>query len=442
MACDYVYTALFTGVLLLLASSSSPGLIYASFQEIHSSMISDSSKIYGYAIPLPSGNDTTFETFLNSRSKVLVNDLLREDIAVFWTEEPVSCQCSPIRDMRNVLDVSFNKGTFIIPFVGDVYEDALMSSIVFDYCSDAEIDDWLTPLEGYLLLEPLSVRSIELVEPRIAQFFGTSTRYGWPVYLQIADAGGFLNFDFFLDNDIKTLLRSDSYNVFMWPYEPTPARMIEAMKNLIDKQSFNVIRRFVAQGGGYIGSCYGAQIASSGFIQPLSFFSLTYAYHPDKPCFPYSLTTSMSDTIQNFRWSLLKDLFISTSVITNSSHPLAFGVNRTVKDFFSGPWFIYLGRNSECVSVFDTIALETSSAPPVVQRIIGTPNWVVSSFGNGKLALFASHPEFVNNISLLFDQRIWPEDHYYGRRVIQNALFYVTGMSDRLSTQGYGHLFS
>jgi hypothetical protein len=69
--------------------------------------------------------------------------------------------------------------------------------------------------------------------------------------------------------------------------------------------------------------------------------------------------------------------------------------------------------------------------PTVVNRVIGTPNWVTSTFGEGRLALFASHPEFVNNISLLFEQRNWSEDQYYGRRIIQNSLFYVSGIADK-----------
>ncbi len=441
MTYSWVSVAISTSLFLLLVSSSSV-LISLFPDEIPSSVIIDSNKAYGFAIPLPSGTDTTFETFLNSRTRVLVNDLLREKVTVYWTTEQVHCLVLSIFDMNRTLDCSFEKGTFIIPYVGYAHQDTLMSSIIFDYCIDAELDDFLYPLEGYLLLEPLSVKSIELVEPKIAQHFGTSIRYGWPVYLQIADAGGFLSFDFFLDGEIETLLQLDTYNVFMWPYEPKPARMTETFTSLINKQSLNELRHFVSQGGGYIGSCYGAQVASSGFLQPFSLLSLRYAYQPDKHSYPFSLSASISDTIMNIRFPLLKDLFISTSIITNFSHPLAFSINKTLKDFFSGPWFVYLGKNSECVSIFDTITLETSDSPPVIQKIIGTPNWVTSTFGKGKVVLFASHPEFVNNISLLFESRIWPEDHYYGRRVIQNSIFYVTGKSNQIPMMNHCLPFS
>jgi hypothetical protein len=431
--------AIVASLLIFSSSVSSLGHLTTIHHDLEQFQINTANESYGFIIPLPAGNDTTFETFINSRSRVLVNDLLRENISVYWATENATVLVSPIDDMSTNSDLFIKRGDFIIPFTGDDHKDKMMASVVFDYCIDSELDDWNYPLDGYLLLNPLNVESYKLVEPRIAQHFGISTRYGWPVYLQIADAGGFLTFDFFLDGETELLLNSDTYNVFMWPYEPNPARMFEAAESLVNKESFNTIRRFVAQGGGYVGSCYGAQTASSGFLQPLSLLSLTYAYHPERPSFPLSLAMSMSDTIQQIRLSLLEDLFISTSVITNHSHPLAFGMNGPVKDFFSGPWFIYLGENSECVSAFNTIILESSSTPPVMNKIVGSPNWVASNFGKGRLALFASHPEFVNNVSLLFEQCDWPEDHYYGRRVIQNSLFYVTGIPDQypLFNQSY-----
>lgn len=431
--------AIVLACILLLISSSVSFSHVDSIQSKPLSLDSDFNEIYGIIIPLPSGNDTTFESILNSRSRVLINDLLRENITVYWSTEKVECYVSAILDLNSAVDHSFSKGSYIIPFVKDEHQNSLLSSIVFEYCIDSELNDWKVPLEGYFLLEPIFLNSYKLVEPKIAQYFGKEIRYGWPAYLQIADEGGFLTFDFFLDGETSSLLSPQDYNVFMWPYEPSPARVTEVFGNLIDKDSFNAIRKFVAQGGGYVGSCYGAQVASSGFLNPLSPLLLNYAYQVEKSSFPFSLSLSLSDTLQRFHQSLLNDLFISSSVITNHSHPLTFGVNGPIKDFFSGPWFIYLGKNSQSVSVFDNIILESSSTPRVVNKVIGTPNWVTSTFGEGTLALFASHPEFVNNISLLFEQRNWSEDQYYGRRVIHNSLFYVSGLADKKPSFHYSY---
>jgi len=40
---------------------------------------------YGFVIPLPSGEDSTYETFKNSKVRHLINDLLREGITVYWS---------------------------------------------------------------------------------------------------------------------------------------------------------------------------------------------------------------------------------------------------------------------------------------------------------------------------------------------------------------------
>ena len=42
------------------------------------------------------------------------------------------------------------------------------------------------------------------------------------------------------------------------------------------------------------------------------------------------------------------------------------------------------------------------------------------------MVLFTSHPEFIINISFLFNNRVWIFDQYYGRRVVFNSLMYST----------------
>ena len=42
------------------------------------------------------------------------------------------------------------------------------------------------------------------------------------------------------------------------------------------------------------------------------------------------------------------------------------------------------------------------------------------------MVLFGTHPDFINNITPLFQNRTWNGDPYYGRRIIHNALLHVT----------------
>ena len=78
-----------------------------------------------------------------------------------------------------------------------------------------------------------------------------------------------------------------NYNVFMWPYEPNPARLNEVAISLSNRRDFKIIRSFVSEGGGFIGSCYGALAASSGFLNPLSGLHLLQAYNPSIPFLPF-----------------------------------------------------------------------------------------------------------------------------------------------------------
>jgi len=86
---------------------------------------------YGFIIPLPAGNDSTSETFLNTKVRNLVNDLLREDIDIYWT----SCDFSVYSKKLNsdmIYDNFFEKGDFMTPFSGEEHKDTLAIAIIFD----------------------------------------------------------------------------------------------------------------------------------------------------------------------------------------------------------------------------------------------------------------------------------------------------------------------
>jgi len=382
----------------------------------------------GFLIPLPAGNDTTIETLVNSRVRFLVNDLLRENVGVFWTLEPGSAMCKSLTKEMSTKEIQFGRGAFIVPFLGDNGFDQLITAVMVDYSIASEIDRQPYVVDIFCLMDAIEISALKLVEPRIAQHFALPVRYGWPCYLQIAEAGGFLTFDFLLDDEASSALNLRNYNVFMWPYEPNPARLSEVALSLSNKKEFQAVRSFVRDGGGYVGSCYGALAASSGFLNPFSASHLLPAYFPSLPCLPFSFTMSMSDSLMTERAEVLEDLYISYSRIHENTHPITFGINETVKEFFSGPWFVWLGKNTDFISTFTEISLgENVTVPSFIKnRVERSPSWAVSSFGKGNMVLFVSHPEFINNITFLFENRNWNADQYYGRRVVFNAIMYVT----------------
>ena len=59
----------------------------------------------------------------------------------------------------------------------------------------------------------------------------------------------------------------------------------------------------------------------------------------------------------------------------------------------------------------DIIALFNNTDP----SIDGTPSWISSDFGNGKIVLFSTHPEIVDYTL-----------GHTGKTIISNALFYTT----------------
>lgn len=389
---------------------------------------------HGFVIPLPQGKDTSLETFENSKVHHLINDLLRENITVYWVSNDFSAKSQSISLDKPIEMLSYKKGAFIIPFSNDIYTDALITAVILDYNYTNELDNQSNiQNNAYLLMQDLTLSAYKLVEPKIVQYLGEAVRYGWPTYLEIADAGGFLTFEYLLDNEISISLNNEEYNVLVWPYSPNPATIPEEFVSLINPKTVNTIRQFVRSGGGFVGTCYGAYAASSGLINPFSIFSVRYAYNSNLQKFSAGLSLSLSDSLMIINPAVYFHLYISVLKVVNTNHPLFFGVNDTVEDFFENPVFIWLGENTHPLAVLHDLKPATPDSivsERAKKTIIGKPLWVNSTFGKGKMILYASHPDFVNNIKLLFENRSWNGDPYYGRRIIHNSFFYVCAIEN------------
>ena len=99
---------------------------------------------YGFVVPLPSGEDSTYETFQNSKVRHLINDLLRENISVYWSSNNFSAMSKEMNNKSDVVERCYKKGDFIIPFSGDLYKDVLTTAIIYDYSKTSEIEDLFT----------------------------------------------------------------------------------------------------------------------------------------------------------------------------------------------------------------------------------------------------------------------------------------------------------
>jgi hypothetical protein len=406
-------------------------ILISSFKNISAEyIVDDDIDCYGFIVPLPQGRDTTTETFERSKVTQLINDLLREEIDVYQSKEDFSANIKLI-DENNVKELFFFKGAFIIPFSGDEYKDKLLTSIVYDYNQTHELNfENHIKSKVYVLIEELEGEYDRLVETKIVQHLGGSIRYGWPTYLEIADAGGFFTYECMLNNEASLYLDNDDCNILIWPYLPGQASLFEQLYTIIKIRDTNAVRRFVNNGGGYIGTCQGAFVASAGIRMPgiLNSVRLAYQSHLSR-LFP-GISHAISDTIIWIPDKLKTDFFQATVEIIKPNHPLFYGLNNTFFDLIYGGLFGWIGKNTEALAVFKDIKTfngDTIDDKDFKNLINGTSCWVNSKFGNGEVILFTSHPDFINNIRPLNNLGIkWVGDPYNGRKLIYNSFFYVT----------------
>lgn len=366
----------------------------------------------------------------------MINDILRLNISVYWSENDFNVLSKKL--CSNETKTSFKKGAFIIPFTGNIFNDTLLTSIILDYNQTHELENNNTiGNKAYLLLEEINKKARKLNNVKIAQHFGKAVRYSWPSYLQIAEAGGFLTYEYLFDNETENKLNNKDYNVYIWPYLPDPATLEDQLLTLTNPEIIKSIRRFVKNGGGYLGTCYGAYAASSGFINPFSLYSLKYAYNYDYQKNIPSASLSISDTLMMIYPDVLRKNYIVEIKTVKPNHPVFFGVNKTMDDFLKSPLFFWIGKNTQTIAVFNDVKSVSRNPEQEIRKltkkiVTGRPAWVSSTFGKGKIVLYDSHPDFVNNITPLFhDREKWDGDRFYGRRIVHNSLYYVTSEENK-----------
>jgi len=162
-------------------------------------------------------------------------------------------------------------------------------------------------------------------------------------------------------------------------------------------------------------------------LNPL--LSLRLAYNSDLPRILPGLSLSISDSIMTINVDALANSHISIHQVEKLDHPVFYGVNHTITDFLKSPLFAYLGKNTHVLATFKDLKKRDSDEDVnknTKRAVVGRASWVNSTFGNGKIILYSSHPDFVNNITPLFKDREWEGDPFYGRRIIHNSIFYVT----------------
>lgn len=386
---------------------------------------------YGFIISIPSSVEISNNPEIQYETINIVNDLLRNNISIFWLSDDIELFTKTLLSSELPENRNFIRGSFIIPFIGQHSKDIMSIVIISEYLSVNSSQKEETASKNiYIINEP--IQNIELYrfnEPKIAYYFdqGVTTRcMNW--YMSTLYKAGFLNNEILDDNDLFTELNNQNFNTLIWP----GGNMMESLKkNLSFASILNrqySIKNFISNGGGFVGSCYGAFIASSGMrFTPFLLFQYYF------PRFPSIGFFSFSDTLL----ALGMPSTINVSIESTES-PVVFGLNGTLAGSViqGGPVFTWVGENSESLARVEDINLSwlhwidslNSSLPRKILNAwanftIGKTIWISSEYNKGRIVTFGDHPEH-GDIKL--------------QRAVHNSVLYVTSeLIEENSFQNY-----
>jgi len=368
---------------------------------------------YGFIIPQSKNENCTIADQKNCNVRNIVNDMLREQIPVFWTTTNITVKILEINSSEDEKNKTFEKGTFIIPFTGNDTKDKKITTIVYDYnkTSEIEIENKIS-IEIYIILEPITTEVFPLKDAKIAMFKNRVT-VGESLFLKLLHKCGFLNYDIIWDKQINSKLNNEEYNLLIHAggiYDSTPLLIHYVYEDIAYRESDGV-RAFISDGGGYIGSCGGLTKASAGGTLfediPIPIYLKRRVYNPKLRSIG---VYAISDILIRPAIKTLKENQVK---IVSNSNPVTYGLDKIVWDLHcGGPEVIKVGENTEVISCF----YDTGT------RFDNTPSWLFSNFGEGKVVIFVNHPE----IAGIKDNTNHKSMQNSGKTAISNSIFYTT----------------
>jgi len=372
---------------------------------------------YGFIVsPLIHGNFTVMDN-INCKIRHMINDILREQIQVFWTEKDISINVKEMNSSIIYQNRLFERGSFIVPFTGNLTIDNKIIAIVYDYnqTSEIEINNNLT-VPIYILLKQVMVHVFPLNEVKIAQLYSCVTCGGF-FFLKLMHTCGFLNIDTVRDKEISEKLKVSDFNVMFHPGAIFDYLFFVPyiIYNDIFYRTSDGVRSFVSNGGGYVGCCAGLLMTRAGEKIGNLPFNIYFKRRVNNPNLRIIGLYAIADILVRSPPEL--NSLVQINVI-NSTSPLTFGLESIVWDsWYGGREVCYTGKSVEVIANY----YNTST------RIDDTPAWLTSNFGFGKIAIFSTHPEIAGTIK----KPIYESHPFTGKTVVSNSLFYTTA-SDRI----------
>lgn len=111
------------------------------------------SSCYGFIIPNYMSTNKTYENHIYCKTRNLINDLLDQNITVFWTAKRLNASVKKLKDSR-VVNLSFEKGSFVIPLTENDSINKKLICIVCDYNDSSEIDRDKISIPTFMLINP------------------------------------------------------------------------------------------------------------------------------------------------------------------------------------------------------------------------------------------------------------------------------------------------
>ena len=371
---------------------------------------------YSFIVPLLRFDNASLGNQIYCKTRHMINDFLREQIPVYWMSTDLTASVRDITFVEDEKEIFFEKGSFIIQFTGIDSIDGKIIVIICDYNQSSEIEkniDVKVPV--YLLTAQSNIRAYALSEVKIAQYIDFLT-CGESWYSLVAYKCGFLDYEFF--NNARKKLDNSAYNLLVWPgydtYYPYSFAVLETIIDLSSGRN-TAIRKFVRNGGGFIGSCYAANMAARG-IKPFPKYSARKVQNTNSISIGL---LSLSDILCGPGNHITNGL---EQQISDTNHPIAYGLESHLIGGFllGGPEIVEVGDD---VTVIATFKNDT--------KLDGTPSIVSNPFGDGQVVLFTPHPEVSDpDIAL----NLWSkgaDESYSAKKLIANAFYYSTAQDEK-----------
>jgi PKD repeat protein len=378
----------------------------------------NNAECYGYIIKVDSTQSYSSQTNIS----ILVNQLLEQNISVYWTCSNINILSEELTIEANFDTRSFEKGCFIVPFTNDYIKDSRATVIIYDCYMNKEIDI-------FKIKQPINNIQVYFLEkPEIVYFVPDAGDF--LCYYKILKDGGFQNHYFLNREDILAGKLTDDYNVIIhgggwfggYAFLLVAGQYFNPSTAIINMR----IKKFIENGAGYVGSCGGLMLAGSGVRNP--------------PCFPLDLGSWGLKLYPSYAQLGIIDMPVHRALpgvtgdtikpgtgvdvrIVDYDSPVSFGLPEIIEnhEYYCGPMYLekkigstnakplgviehvdkselILNNNTMgLVSWWHNKFLSDSYKDSLVDRWIncslGGIIWATSEYGRGKAVAFGGHPE-------------------------------------------------